>query len=118
MQQAFAAMTRLRADPVAARQRLRATIRLLRERHPDLPQLAIGFCLGGFAVLEMARDSQNLAAVVCSCRVTVFKQRRRGAHYYINKLHVQRNTCLSWSSMLRHVVLTHSPSHAFTLSLT
>ena len=64
MQQAFAAMTRLRADPVAARQRLRATIRLLRERHPDLPQLAIGFCLGGFAVLEMARDGQDLAAVV------------------------------------------------------
>ncbi|ALG61095.1 MULTISPECIES: dienelactone hydrolase family protein [Citromicrobium] len=63
MQQAFAAMTRLRADPVAARQRLRATVRLLRERHPDLPQLAIGFCLGGFAVLEMARDGQDLAAV-------------------------------------------------------
>ena len=63
MPQAFAAMTRLRADPEAARRRLRATIALLRQRHPDLPQLAIGFCLGGFAVLEMARDGQDLAAV-------------------------------------------------------
>lgn len=62
-QQAFAAMTRLRADPEAARRRLRATIDLLRRCHPDLPQLAIGFCLGGLAVLEMARDGQDLAAV-------------------------------------------------------
>lgn len=62
-QQAFAAMTKLRADPEAARQRLRATIAQLRELEPDLPQLAIGFCLGGFAVLEMARDGQDLAAV-------------------------------------------------------
>lgn len=63
-QQAFAVMTKLRSDPDAARTRLRATIRKLRELEPDLPQLAIGFCLGGFAVLEMARDGQDLAAVV------------------------------------------------------
>lgn len=63
-EQAFAAMTKLRADPHAARTRLRATIALLRELEPDLPQIAIGFCLGGFAVLEMARDGQDLAAVV------------------------------------------------------
>ncbi|MEZ5682482.1 MAG: dienelactone hydrolase family protein [Erythrobacter sp.] len=63
-QQAFAAMSSLRADAVAARTRLRATIALMRELEPDLPQLAIGFCLGGFAVLEMARDGQDLAAVV------------------------------------------------------
>lgn len=63
-QQAFAAMTKLRADPEAARRRLRATVALLSELEPDLPHLAIGFCLGGFAVLEMARDGQDLAAVV------------------------------------------------------
>jgi len=63
-QQAFAAMTKLRSDPQATRARLRATIALLRELEPGLPQLAIGFCLGGFAVLEMARDGQDLLAVV------------------------------------------------------
>ena len=61
---AFAAMSRLRSDPVAMRQRLRATLDLLRKLEPDLPHLAIGFCLGGMAVLEMARDGQDLAAVV------------------------------------------------------
>ncbi|UYH55773.1 dienelactone hydrolase family protein [Qipengyuania sp. SS22] len=60
----FAAMRRLRSDPVAMRQRLRATLDLLRKLEPDLPHLAIGFCLGGMAVLEMARDGQDLAAVV------------------------------------------------------
>lgn len=63
-QQAFAAMTKLRADPHATRARFRATIAKLRELEPELPQLAIGFCLGGFAVLEMARDGQELDAVV------------------------------------------------------
>jgi dienelactone hydrolase len=63
-QQAFAAMTRLRSDPAACRIRLQATLAKLREREPDLPQMAIGFCLGGFAVLEMARDGLDLAAVV------------------------------------------------------
>lgn len=63
-EEAFAAMRKLRSDPVAMRQRLRATLDLLRELEPDLPHLAIGFCLGGMAVLEMARDGQDLAAVV------------------------------------------------------
>ncbi|MCR2833896.1 dienelactone hydrolase family protein [Parerythrobacter lacustris] len=62
-QQAFAAMTRLRSDPAACRARLRATLARLRELEPELPQLAIGFCLGGFAVLELARDGQDLAAI-------------------------------------------------------
>jgi len=62
--QAFAAMGRLRGDPPAMRQRLRATLDLLRRLEPDVPQMAIGFCLGGMAVLEMARDGQDLAAVV------------------------------------------------------
>lgn len=63
-EEAFAAMGRLRADPQAMRQRLRATLDLLRELEPDIPHLAIGFCLGGMAVLEMARDGQDLAGVV------------------------------------------------------
>jgi len=62
--EAFAAMSRLRSDPASMRQRLRATLDLLRKLEPDLPHLAIGFCLGGMAVLEMARDGQDLAAVV------------------------------------------------------
>jgi len=62
-EQAFAVMTRLRSDPSAMRTRLRAAIALLREREPSLPHLAIGFCLGGMAVLEMARDGQDLVAV-------------------------------------------------------
>lgn len=61
--QAFAAMTRLRSDARAMRKRLRATTDLLRSLEPTLPQLAIGFCLGGMAVLELARDGQDLAAV-------------------------------------------------------
>ncbi|WP_370031022.1 dienelactone hydrolase family protein [Qipengyuania mesophila] len=63
-EEAFVAMGRLRADPQAMRNRLRATIDLLRELEPALPQLAIGFCLGGMAVLEMARDGQKLVGVV------------------------------------------------------
>lgn len=63
-EQAFAAMRALRSDPQAMRRRLRATIALLRELEADPPHLAIGFCLGGMAVLEMARDGQDLAAVV------------------------------------------------------
>lgn len=62
-EEAFAAMGRLRADPAAMRQRLRATLDLLRTLEPGIPHLAIGFCLGGMAALEMARDGQDLAAV-------------------------------------------------------
>ncbi len=60
---AFAAMERLRADPVAMRKRLRATLSALAEVAPELPQIAIGFCLGGMAVLELARDGAELALV-------------------------------------------------------
>lgn len=60
---AFAAMERLRADPVAMRRRLRATLAALAEVAPGLPTIAIGFCLGGMAVLELARDGAELALV-------------------------------------------------------
>jgi dienelactone hydrolase len=60
---AFAAMERLRADPVAMRRRLRATLSALTEVAPGLPTIAIGFCLGGMAVLELARDGAELALV-------------------------------------------------------
>jgi dienelactone hydrolase len=60
---ANAAMTRLRADPVAMRTRLKATLAKLAELEPGVPQAAIGFCLGGMAVLELARDGADLALV-------------------------------------------------------
>lgn len=60
---AFAAMERLRADPLAMRRRLRATLDTLRGFAPDVPQIAIGFCLGGMAVLELARDGADLSLV-------------------------------------------------------
>ena len=56
---AFAAMERLRADPLAMRQRLRATLTALAGAAPGVPQIAIGFCLGGMAVLELARDGAD-----------------------------------------------------------
>ena len=61
--EAFVAMRALRADPVAMRKRLRATTDMLQSLAPSLPQLAIGFCLGGMAVLELARDGGELRAV-------------------------------------------------------
>jgi dienelactone hydrolase len=61
--EAFVALEKLRGDPPAMRQRLRTTLELLRELAPDGPHLAIGFCLGGMAVLEMALDGQDLLAV-------------------------------------------------------
>lgn len=60
---AFVAMERLRADPLAMRRRLRATLDTLKGIAPDVPQIAIGFCLGGMAVLELARDGADLALV-------------------------------------------------------
>lgn len=58
---AFAAMTALRADPQAMRRRLRASLDALSSAAPGLPMIAIGFCLGGMAVLELARDGADLA---------------------------------------------------------
>lgn len=60
---AFAAMERLRADPRAMRARLRASLTALAGVAPGLQQIAIGFCLGGMAVLELARDGADLALV-------------------------------------------------------
>ena len=62
-QTAFGAMERLRADPLAMRRRLRASLAALSEIAPGVPQIAIGFCLGGMAVLELARDGADLALV-------------------------------------------------------
>ena len=54
----------LRTDPATYRSRLRAAIAALRALAGDLPMAAIGFCMGGQAVLEAARDGADLAAVV------------------------------------------------------
>lgn len=58
---AFAAMTALLADPLAMRRRLRASLDALAREAPGLPMIAIGFCLGGMAVLELARGGADLA---------------------------------------------------------
>ncbi|WP_285710035.1 dienelactone hydrolase family protein [Erythrobacter oryzae] len=60
IESAFAAMERLRADPHVMRRRLRATLDCLTGLAPGLPQIATGFCLGGMAVLELARDGADL----------------------------------------------------------
>lgn len=60
---ANAAMIKLRADPHAMRNRLRATLAKLAALEQGVPQVAIGFCLGGMAVLELARDGADLALV-------------------------------------------------------
>lgn len=56
---AFAAME----HPLAMRRRLRAALAVLADIAPGVPQIAIGFCLGGMAVLELARDRAELALV-------------------------------------------------------
>lgn len=63
IESANGAMMRLAADPAAMRTRLKATLTKLAELEPGLPQAAIGFCLGGKAVLELARDGVDLALV-------------------------------------------------------
>lgn len=60
---AFVAMNLLIADPQAMRRRLRSALETLSGLAPALPQIAIGFCLGGMAVLELARDGVALALV-------------------------------------------------------
>lgn len=56
----------IRADVHAFRRRLRAAIKALvsTDGAQDLPLAAIGFCMGGGAVLELARDGAPLEAVV------------------------------------------------------
>lgn len=61
--EAFAWANALRSDVDAWRQRLRAGIAALREEARDTPLLAIGFCMGGQAILELARDGADLRAV-------------------------------------------------------
>lgn len=56
----------LRGDVDHYRTRLRANLRAMRNlpAAADLPLAAIGFCMGGQAVLELARANEELAAVV------------------------------------------------------
>lgn len=61
--EAVALSTELRSASSRYRRRLHAGLNALREEAGSLPLLAIGFCMGGQAVLELARDSADLAAV-------------------------------------------------------
>lgn len=60
---AVALSTALRAEATTYRERLRAALMALSRAAPGLRQGAIGFCMGGQAVLELARDGADLAAV-------------------------------------------------------
>lgn len=53
----------LTEDSAIYRARLHAALAALREAAPGLPMAAIGFCMGGQAVLELARDGADLALV-------------------------------------------------------
>lgn len=53
----------LTEDPAIYRARLHAALSALRKAAPGLPLVAIGFCMGGQAVLELARDGADLALV-------------------------------------------------------
>ena len=53
----------LRRDVDLYRARLRAGLTALEALAPDLSQAAIGFCMGGQAVLELARENADLALV-------------------------------------------------------
>lgn len=59
------AMERFRADPALLRRRVRAALDALRAAAalPDRSIAAIGYCFGGLAVLELARDGVPVAAV-------------------------------------------------------
>jgi len=61
---AFAA--EIRPDPLVYRRRLKAALKALATlpEAQTLPLAAIGFCMGGQAALELARDGAPLAAVV------------------------------------------------------
>ncbi len=63
MGDAFAKAGALRTDTDAYRARLRAGLAALDSQAGEFPRLAIGFCMGGQAVLELARDGADLAAV-------------------------------------------------------
>jgi dienelactone hydrolase len=51
----------LRADVDRYRARLRAALMAMGNIAPDLPKAAIGFCMGGQAVLELARENAGIA---------------------------------------------------------
>ena len=53
----------LRGDVDLYRARLSAALATLELASPGLPRVAIGFCMGGQAVLELARENANLALV-------------------------------------------------------
>lgn len=53
----------LRADAGHYRARIAAAVTALAQIAPGLPMLAIGYCMGGQAALEAARDGQDLLAV-------------------------------------------------------
>jgi dienelactone hydrolase len=55
----------IRPDPETFRRRIRQSLRALATlpEAEGLPLLAIGFCLGGYAALELAREGAPLAAV-------------------------------------------------------
>lgn len=54
----------LRHDPAFYRARLAAAIAALRNESAGLPIIALGYCMGGGAALEMARDGQDLVAAI------------------------------------------------------
>lgn len=60
MDAAFALAQPLRGDAEAFRSRIRPALAALAAEVPDVPMAAIGFCLGGHAVLELARDGADL----------------------------------------------------------
>lgn len=60
---AVALATDLRGDAESYRRRLRAALDAMSLAAPGLRQGAIGFCMGGQAALELARDGADLAAV-------------------------------------------------------
>ena len=62
--QTFAA--ELRTDPVFYRARLAAAISALRNEPgaQALPMIAVGYCMGGGAAIEAARDGQDLVAAI------------------------------------------------------
>ena len=64
--EARAAAAEIRPDPHAYRRRLKAGLRALAAlpEAQGLPLAAIGFCMGGQAALELARDGAPLEAVV------------------------------------------------------
>src|SRR6187399_3133588 len=63
--EARALAAEIRPDPLAYRRRLKAALRALATAPAaeGLPLAAIGFCMGGQAALELARDGAPLIAV-------------------------------------------------------